>query len=314
MTGGTHSQGAFGQVFLTAAGDTAPHSYESGDGAIRLEFASCTLGVEGRIIGMDAGITGTRSRRADRARHAAPTRRGWIEMPVSAADFANLLPILGFNNESPSGTFNQTNAVPYFGVLVDTDYSTMEFKDCMVNRWVLRGRAPSMGESGQPDLLLLQMEVYASDDADGTALPSSPPALTSQGFYVFSDLALTLGGSARDVQEFMLFCDFGVFAKMANALTVHSMVPTRRICKLRAVLPWNSTNADLYDIAIAGAAGSAVLTNSGLSTTFTLDNVKWPRKSPVIRGKTEIPLEIEADILDVDSDNDEIKVVNDATP
>ena len=56
MTGGTHSQGAFSQFFLSAAGDTSPHTYESGDPAFRLEISRSTLSVQGRLVGTDADL------------------------------------------------------------------------------------------------------------------------------------------------------------------------------------------------------------------------------------------------------------------
>lgn len=315
MTAGTHSQGAFSQIFFSAAGDTAPHTYESGDPAYRVEYLREDLTTHARIIGTDNGITGTRSHRSERARYGAAFHRGTIDMFVSAVDFTTLLPLLIGDNESPAGTFNLEETLPYFGILVDTDYSTFEFKDCKVNRWALRSRAPALSERGEPDLLLLTMEIFGSADAKGTALPSSPPSLTSQGYYVFSDCdgAVTIEGSARPIQNFVLACDNHLFPLYANSLDPHSICEQDRDITFRCKVPWNSTQDGLYNVALAGATASLVFTNGGLSTTFTIGTLQIPRKQPIIRGKTEIPLILDGVCRQVSSTK-ELVVVNDATP
>ena len=56
--------------------------------------------------------------------------------------------------------------------------------------------------------------------------------------------------------------------------------------------PFTSDEVDLYNQALAGAAASLVFTNGGYSTTFSFAALQFPDRSPVVPGKTEIPLEL----------------------
>ena len=72
-------------------------------------------------------------------------------------------------------------------------------------------------------------------------------------------------------------------------------------------MPYTSDNADIYDIAIAGAAGSLAF-NDG-STTYTIDfgNCKIPAESPTVQGRSEIGLPLSVVCRD-DGTNSEYKV------
>lgn len=312
MTAGTHSQGAFAQMIISADGDTAPHDYSTGAGYL-LEFLNESLGIGGRIIATDAGITGTRTHRSERARTGTYFRGGWVHMFVSPADLAFLLPHMIGDNESPAGTFSPANDIPYFGVLIDNDYDTFEFKDCKVNQWILRGRAPEHNEGGAPELMLLSLEIFASDHAKSTAWPGSPPSLNVTNPWVFTDAAITLEGTARNVQDFVIVCHNHLKVLYTNALTAHSICPRDRTIRGRFSVPWNSTNADLYGTAVGGAAASIVFTNGGLSTTLSFGRLQIPVERPMIPGKRDVPLILDGDFRGVSTTND-IQVVNDATP
>jgi len=311
MTAGTHSQGAFTQIIFSADGDTAPHSYAGADGAYLLEFLNESLQIGGRIVATDAGITGTRTHRSERARAGTPFRGGMIHMFVSPTDLVYLLPMLIGNNESPSGTFTVAADIPYFGILIDNDYSTFEFKDCKVNQWILRGRAPEHNEGGAPELMMLSMEIYASDHAAGTAWPGSPPSLDVTNPWVFTDAAITLEGSARSVEDFVIVCHNHLQVKYTNATTAHSICPRDRTIRGRFRVPWNATNADLYGTATSGAAASIVFTNGGLSTSLSFGRFQIPPERPMIPGKRDVPLILDGDFRGV-STTEDLVVVNDA--
>lgn len=313
MTGGTHSQGAFGNLLIEPG--AAPHTFNAS--SERYEFLQENLMRRGRIVGGNE-VSGSRSMRSERTRRAANYFAGSILKNIAPAEFATLLPKMMGDNESPAGTFNLAEDIPYFGVLIDRDYGVFEYKDCKVDKWVLRGRAAELGEEGEPDLLTLQLSIVGSDEATDTSWPSPEPALgTTAAYapYVFTDAcgAITLNGAAREVMEFVIVGDNHVKALYTNCLTPHSLVPRNRIIRARFRLPWNSTNADLYNMNYAGATASIVLTNGNMSTTFTFGRLQVPPDSPTIPGKDTIDLVVEG-IATMVSTTRELVVVNDSTP
>lgn len=312
MTGGTHATGAFAQLLFEPG--AAPHTFDASSEIY--EFHTESLGKEGRIVGGNE-VSGSRSHRSERTRFGASYFRGSIIKNISAAELATLLPkMLG---AAPSGTtFALDEDVPYFGVLIDRDYGVFKYTDCKIDKWIIRGRAPELGEDGEPDLLTLQLDIIASDEDDAASWPGSPPSLgTTAAYspYTFQDScsAITLNGSAREAMEFVIVGDNKIKALYTNCLTPHSLVPRDRIIMARFRVPWNSTNADLYDQAVGGATASVVLTNGNVSTNFTFGRFQVPAKSPRVPGKDTIDLILDGQATMV-STTRELVVTNDSTP
>ena len=312
MTGSTHSTGAFAKLLFEPG--ASPHTFDASSELY--EFLAENLGKEGRIVGGNE-VSGSRSHRSERTRKAASYFRGSIVKNISPAELVTLLPkMLG---AAASGTtFALDEDVPYFGVMIDRDYGVFKYTDCKIDRWILKGRAPELGEDGEPDLLTLQLDIIASDEDPAASWPGSPPSLgTSAAYapYVFQDSCsgITLNGSTRDAMEFVIVGDNKIKALYTNCLTPHSLVPRDRIIMARFRVPWNSTNADLYEQSAAGAAASVVLTNSTVSTTFTFGRLQVPPKSPFVRGKDTVDLVLEGQATMV-STTRELVVTNDSTP
>jgi hypothetical protein len=312
MTAGSHSQGVFTKVIISAAGDTDTHDYSTGNGTI-IEYASVTMKETGRVIGADNGITGSRSHRSERARYGPSYFTGHIDMMVSSQQFADFLPhMIG---DSVSGDVHSlTELQPYFGILIDMDYDTFEFKNCCVDRWVLRSRAPELLERGEPDMLMLRLYIIGSDSAKGTSWPGSAPSLDTGTYYQFADCdaAVTLQGGARIIENFMIYGDNHIYARYVNSLVPHSLIPRDRDIGFRAQVPWNSGNVALYNITLAGATATVKFTTSTKSTLFTFGVLQWPIETPIINGKQEVPLIVNAQARKVGSTN-ELVVTNDNT-
>jgi len=312
MTGGTHSQGAFAKLLFEPG--ASPHTFDSSSEVY--EFLAEDVGKNGRIIGGNE-VSGSRSHRSERTRLGISYFRGSIIKNVSAAEFATLLPkMLGAN--ASGTTFALAEDVPYFGMLIDRDYGVFQYKDCKIDKWILRGRAPELGEDGEPDMLTLQLDILASDEDDSASWPGSPPSLGATAAYspyTFQDSCsgITLNGSVREAMEFVIVGDNKIKALYTNCGTPHSLVPRDRIIMARFRVPWNSTNADLYDQAVGGAAASVVLTNGTVSTTFTFGRLQVPAKSPRVPGKDTIDLIVEGQATMV-STTRELEVTNDSTP
>lgn len=316
MTGGSHSQGAFTQVLFEPG--SAPHTFDASSEIY--EYLSHDIRKHGRIIG-GQGIRGTLSRFKIRHRAGANFYYGTMHMYVSPAELVTLLPKMFSDTQVSGTTFSASDTLPYFGILVDNDYSTKEFKDCKIDQWVIRSQAPQFREEGEPDMLYLSLSIIASNTA-ATSWPGTPPSLgTSDGYapYVFSDCdgAVTLNGSTREIEEFVLAGNNFLYAKYVNSLNPQSIIPRDRLIGLTCRVPWNSNNANLDDMSAAGAAASIVFTNGNLSTTFNFANLHVPAHSPApARGKQQVDLLLEgfATATATTAANRELQIINDSTP
>ena len=90
-----------------------------------------------------------------------------------------------------------------------------------------------------------------------------------------------------------LVIDNSLNARFTNSLSATSITPQDRVITLKTTNPFTSDEVDLYGQSNAGAAGSLVFTNGGMSTTFTFATLQVPDVSPIVGGKQEIPLVLE---------------------
>jgi hypothetical protein len=316
MSGGTHSQGAYGQILIEPG--AAAHTFDGN--SLMIEFLSETMSEHGRLLGSQGIGRGTLQMEAARIRKGIGFTYGELVMYLSPNDVARLAETVLGLTESPSGTFTQSDSLPYFGMLINTDYYTFQFKDCMMTDWEIVGRAPQFGEDGEPEMIILKIGIRGSAVTPGTAWPVSPPSLGTAAIdrpYVFSDSdgQVTLNGTVRPIQAFRFKVDRGLYTKYANSLEAHSQRPTTRNNQLMVQLPWNSANLDLYNQAEGGAA--AIIKFSQLSnvysTSLNLGRFHVPNNTPVIRGKGEVPLNIAGFVTGTGATPD-VQIVNDITP
>lgn len=316
MTGSDHSQGVFSKILFEPA--AAPHTFDSSSEAY--EFNSHNIRRYGRLGGHH-GIRGTRSRPNVRVRELASYFYGTIRMYISPGDFITLLPKM-IGDSVSSNTYSLAEDVPYFGILCDMDNGVHEFKNCKVDRWLIRSRAPEMNEEGEPDMLELLLTILASDEATNTSWPGTPPSIgataTKDAPYAFSDCdgAVTINGEVRAIEEFAIGGNNFCYARYVNSLRPHSIKPRDREIGFACRVPWISTNDDAYAMSAAGAVASVVFTNATVSTTFNFRRLHVPPQGPAPeRGKNEISLELNgfatatsAALADL-----ELQVINDAT-
>jgi hypothetical protein len=74
---------------------------------------------------------------------------------------------------------------------------------------------------------------------------------------------------------------------------------------------YDDDHTGLYGQVVAGSSGTITLTNSTLSTLFTFANLQAPDNSPVIRGKTEIDVIVDA-VARMSSTTRELRVTHDS--
>jgi hypothetical protein len=316
MTGGSHSQGVFSSVLFEPG--ATPHTFDANSEAY--EYLSHNIRRRGRLGGHH-GIRGTRSRPNVRVRELASYFYGTMHMYISPGDFVTLLPKM-IGDSVSSQTFSLAEDIPYFGMLCDEDYGVFQYKDCKVDKWVVRSRAPELNEEGDPDILELALTIIASDEDPSATWPGTPPtigtAATKDSPYVVSDCdgQVTMQGSVRAIEEFALGGNNYCYARYVNALRPHSIKPRDREISFACRVPWVVGNVDLYNQAAAGAVASIKFINGTVSTLFTFAKLHVPPQGPAPeRGKHEISLELNgfATATGLTDSTRELQIVNDST-
>lgn len=255
----------------------------SDSGAIdeRFHFDSEDIRKRGVIIERD-GLRGTRSHHADDTRVGPYTVGGTVTLQPTPEDLDIWLPrILGAAESTD--VFALAETLPDFNVGVDRVTKVFTYAGCKVNKATFRG------SSGQTIRLILEIVGKTESVANAGTFPTLSFSNTTP--YVFTDLALTLQSSEREVTDFELVIDNQLVTdRFNNSLTVTDIPPGDRIISLRTTHPYASANADLYAQALAGAAGTLALATGGYSTSFAFAKLQVPDESPVVQGKGEIPL------------------------
>ena len=274
------SQGA--QAKLCIEPGAAPHTFDASSEPY--EIVSEGLQRRGSILDTE-GIRGTRSHQSERTRPGTYEIGGSITLHPSPADLDLLLPrILGAAESVDVFALDET--LPAFGVLIDRVAETFQYTDCKVSKATFRGSAGGLVE--------LAIDVVGTTEVTGTTYPSLTLSTAANAApYLLSDGVLNLQSSARKMMDFELVIDNSLNARFTNSQTATSITPQDRVITLKTTNPFTSDEVDLYGQSNAGAAGSLVFTNGGMSTTFTFATLQVPDLSPVVGGKQEIPLVLE---------------------
>ncbi|REK19172.1 MAG: hypothetical protein DWQ37_01915 [Planctomycetota bacterium] len=263
------------------------------------------------VIVERSGLRGTRSHQALDTRTGPYTVGGRLTLEPTPEDLAIWLPrILGAD---PSGTtYDLAETLPSFTLAIDRVARVFTYAGCKVDRATFSG--------SQGGLLRLALDIVAQSEA--VAAAGTFPALSPNNSqpYIFSDLALTLASTAREVKEFELVIDNGLITdRFMNSLVITSAPEGDRTIMLRTMHAWAAENADLYAQALAGAAGTLELTNAlggtppdGYRTTFSFATLQVPDRSPSVPGRDELMLNLEMMARRVGS-TPELSVTHDST-
>ncbi len=278
------SQGAQSALYIEPA--AAPHTFNTS--SERYEFLSENIQRIDTIIDTD-GIRGTRSHQSERTRAGQYTIGGSFTFNPSPIDLDLWFPrILGAAESTD--TFALAETLPAFGMLVDRVTSEMQYTDCQVNRAIFRG-------SGN-DLVSLEIEIVGVTEVEDTTPPVV--ALTTAAndapyHFIDSDNAgtsrLAIFGATPRMLSFEIEINNFLLARFGNSQTATSVTPQDRLVRMAVELPYDTANEAIYRG--TDAAGSLVLTNGGMSTTFTFGFLEVASESPVIAGKSPINLNLE---------------------
>lgn len=231
-----------------------------------------------------AGIRGTRSRFEDRVRIASERISGSIVMNPTAAELDLIWP-RALGGTTSAGVTALAETLPTFNVMVDRVSKVFTYDSCRVAAMILSGSA------GQPITLTLEIEGETETVGNAGTFPSITAGIDTGNMFIFSDCTLTLASSARKFSSFTLRLDNVLDTeRFNNSITRAEIAAQDRRVTLEVDVPYTSDNTDLYDQAIAGAAGSLAISDGTDTYTFDFGNCKVPAESPVVGGRSEIQL------------------------
>jgi len=273
------SQGSQAQV---AVDDATPFDASS----IPIEIVSESLQMIQTHVGPD-GIRGTRSRIAEGRRIASEFITGSLNLVPGLTEIDWFIEkILG--GTTAAGVTAVAETIPAFQVMIDRVAKLFTYTDCRVSRAIFAG------SEGSNITLSLELEGETEVVAAAGGFPSL--TLDTDNHFILSDCTLTLQSSARKFASFELVIDNLIAAdRQLNSVTREELSAQDRAVSLTVSAPYTVNNVDLYDQAIAGAAGILAISDGTTTYTFDFGNVKVPAESPVVSGKTEIMLPLTMD-------------------
>jgi tail tube protein len=300
----------------TKLGTITESTYGTPPGAVTEPFVFVSEGILKKgVIVERSGLRGTRSHVADDTRVGPYTASGQLVLEPTPEDLAIWFPRIlgGVATGGELKTYPLAETLPSFTLSIDRVAKVFTYSGCKVNRATFRG--------AQGGLLRLTLDLVCQSEsvANAGTFPALTPGVTQP--YIFSDLALTLAATAREVKQFDLIIDNALVTdRFMNSLTIVSAPEGDRKIGLHTVHAWASGNADLYAQALTGAAGTLQLTNAlggtppvGYQTTFSFATLQSPDRSPQVPGREEIFLNLEMVARKVGS-TPELSVTHDATP
>lgn len=252
----------------------------------RFDFISSSLSLDEEFRDTN-GLRGTLSHDISRVRQSLRRVSGTIELQPNAVELSLLLPwILGANGTgSPTVTYALADSLQTRYVAMDVNAGNQfTYSGVVVNRATFRAA------QGEP--LALSLDVIGVDETISGTFPTLS-INTANGPWMLSDLALTVNGTTTQVPEFSLTIDNRVDGnRFLNSLTLTNTFKIDRQITVSIMPPYGDYTA-LYNTGAGGVAVVATLTNGGAVLTLTLGKVTFPRKSPTVRGRSEVMLPLE---------------------
>jgi hypothetical protein len=289
-------------------------TYGTTPGAVSEPFVFVSESIMKRgVIVERTGLRGTRSHVADDTRLGPYTVGGMLVLEPTPEDLAIWLPRIlgGAPTDDVPKAYPLDETLPSFTLAIDRVAKVFTYAGCKVNRAVLGGT--------QGGLLRLALDIVAQGESIGAAgsFPTLSPVNTQP--YIFSDLALTLAATSREVRQFSLSIDNALVTdRFMNSLTIVGAPEGDRMISLNTTHAWAPANTDLYAQALSGAVGTLTLTNalggtppSGYQTIFNFATLQSPDRSPNVSGRQEVFLNLEMLARKVGG-TEELQVTHDA--
>lgn len=288
----TCAQGAFARLYVKSG--SSPYTWDGTSETY--EFLAESMQKRGTLVNTN-GIRGTRSAASERTRLGPYTIGGGILFNPDPAMLDNWLPrILGA--AEVANVFGLAEGLPAFGVLINKVNGRFEYKDCYVNRAILRGSRVAPG--GAPEPISLSVELFAMDRTAIASAPSAPAVnltFAANSYpYIFEDGVFSYDqpGSVREILDFVMVVNNHLQIRTSNSLIPTAICPQDRTVSLQFTVPFVNSNPDntvLLDMAPAGLGDARLkFTNGIYSMQIDFTSLQIANEDPVVRGKQEIVL------------------------
>ncbi len=213
-------------------------------------------------------------------------------MQPGPADLDLWLPrILG--GTKASNVIGVTEALPVFDILVHKDNGVFRYKNCRVSQATFRGKSgPTEDEA---EIINMSIGIIAMDEVEENWPGSEPSVPTGTGVvpYNFAQGTLLVTATQHPFDEFVLTINNMLQVRHRNSIKPTCVYSSGRIVRLEVDNPFTTTSwaaaKALYD---PGTNGSLKFTNGARSVDFQFPLLRTPLETPVVRGKSEIPLSI----------------------
>ena len=325
--------GALGKLLVEKTG-SAPRTFNASSD--RIEFIYEKLGTS-RVLQYSGAITGSLSRLKTGVKKHSYITQGVIALQPSPAQLGYWLPLItgGTTGAGGSGTrtdydadgndvnITLSNILPGWDSMVYRENGIFQYTDLQVAQAILRGRTSNGGEANEfMELILVvigQQEII-TQTGDPSPWPSPEPVLPVTADYLpyaFWEGDFFINGTQLQYEEFTLMIDNKLSVKFFDEIYPTCIRSTGRDIKMDVKLPFTCDGLE-QSLALNEAEGTAELvlktpdTTPTFHTSFYLPYARSTFKTPVIEGKSDIPLEISVEAYAA-TGNDELVITHDQT-
>jgi len=240
---------------------------------LELEFLACQIGKTGQHIQSPA-IRGSRDEIAETVVQGTFTVGGSLSIEPRQAELDFFLPKILGGGTNPTYTLAAT--VPEIGVDIGKVADSYRYAGMKINTATFR--------SGPNQPLQLEMDIQGKTETAGITFPSIASTVTNVPPYIHHEMVLTLGGTAYECSA----CEISIgnvlmLDRFMNSQSRTELPEQDRKITLKVTVPFSVTT--LYEIAIAGIAGTVVYTKVPFSLGFAFDKLQSATKPVTIQGK-----------------------------
>ena len=247
----------------------------SGAATREFDFLSCEFGKTQELLVSD-GIRGTRSYFDNQAADGVLTVGGNLVLEPRPDDLDVLLPLI-LGGEEESDSFPLAETLPESDWTVDKVAQVYRYTACKVNT------ARLTGSTGQK--LQLALDLQGKTEVEEASFPAIEATLSVKRPYIFYQGVLTLT-TPREFSSFDFLVDNAlILDRHMNSQSRTALPESNRIITLTVQNPFTADELDLYNLGIAGIAGSLVFTNGPDTLTLSMTNLKRPKRPIGIPSK-----------------------------
>jgi len=177
-----------------------------------------------------------------------------------------------------------------------------QLQNCAVDSMTIRG---SSGEPLDVELALIA-QTFARTSS---SYPATSLDISSQPF-IFSDLALTFGGTATQVREFSMSLRNGIDrSRFLNSLTLTALNKLHRTITWSLDMPAGDYDANWNDALSAGVTSVATFTGPGTQVlSITSNAVRYVPRNPNVPFHAESFLRLEGEAYSADGTSDPLSI------